>query len=46
MYLAYAYAGQSLDDFYAIVKDVRKHFNTGITMGHGHIGDGLYINDV
>ena len=34
----------SLDDFYAIVEDVRKRFDASITMGHGHIGDGLYIN--
>ena len=36
----------SMDDFYAIVADVRRQFSGCITMGHGHIGDGLYITNI
>ena len=33
----------SLDDFYTIVSDVRKDFKGCMTIGHGHIGDGVYM---
>jgi len=32
----------SLDNFYAIVSDVRKTFKGCMTISHGHIGDGVY----